>query len=167
MTRIRTVRSRSVPGFLATLALVLVVRCDDNTISGPRPQRIDPTPTPIPPPASDLSGSWTGTSRERGATEDFFCPGITSNVTAQVSQNGSVVSLVISPYTSCSARGLVRLDGTLAGTLLAGTLRKEMSMSSCVLTGLASGPAEPSRIVLDGHLHGGCDAVLVHIELQR
>ena len=118
-------------------------------------------------PAADLTGTWNGTEKERGLTEDYFCPGYLQGITLQVAQNGDDVTLSLPSGGACSRGGTADFQGKLVGNQLSGTLRKAVAGSSCVLTGVAVGTGEPSHIHLEASIRGPCNSVGLHIDLTR
>jgi len=152
--------------FAGTLIALAAAGCHNaDTVVGPP----GPTPTPTPPPAaSNLAGNWSGTVRETGRTEDFFCPGGDRNVIAQVTQTGGDVVLTASSGGFCTHAGPTKLTATLSGTALSGTLASEVSGDhGCGLVGQATGTGDPHAIHLTGVMRGSCNDVNVTIDLVR
>jgi len=124
-----------------------------------------PPPSPTPPPAMDLAGRWTGTVRDRGRTDEFFCPGWSADVSFSIAQSGASLQFSLPPVPGCSAQGALIFSGSLAGDHLTGTWSKQTS--PCLLSGSASGSVGATHIELDGRLAGDCNDVLVHLEVSR
>jgi len=153
--------------FAGTLIALAAASCHDaNTVVGPAPTR---TPTPTPPPAaSDLAGNWSGTIRESGRTEEFFCPGRDRNVIARISQMGNDLVLELNTAGFCSRAGATSLTGTYSGTTLQGALSSQVSGDNgCTLAGQASGTGDLHAIHLTGRMSGECNSVDVTIDLAR
>jgi hypothetical protein len=161
---------RSIRSDLLTAIAVagLLVGCHDQ---GPTAPAGVPTSTPLPatptPTAGSLAGRWTGTVKERGLTDDYFCPGRSNSVTVYVTQENNTVNFDLLSGASCSGPGTTSFQGALTGIQLSGQLRKEVSGTSCVLTGGAGGSGEPSHIHLEASMSGACNSVGLHIDLTR
>lgn len=152
-----------------TLALLIAAaaasfRCHD-TVTGPNEQ-ISPTPTPGP--AVDLSGTWTGTMRERGLTDDYFCPGRERNVTVAIRDIEGEITFEMPTGAGCSKAGTALFTGVLSGKALRGSLsRPPADGEFCELRGILAGSVETRSMALDGAMRGSCNAIGLHVVLSR
>ena len=163
---------------------------DGNTLTGPDPtpaaspsatptrtaahtQTATPSPTQIPsatptPPPGSLNGDWTGTVHETGRTDEFFCPGHTTPVTASISGSDDAVKVEISSASGCSHAGATVFSGALSGSSLSGSVNATVAGDrGCQLAGFAHGPAGTRQIHLEGSMKGTCNDVNVTIDLSR
>jgi hypothetical protein len=151
--------SRSVfLGAWLAAAAALNVGCD-NSVTGPDGNSQAWTP--------NLTGTWSGTVRESGASDGYSCPPRVRNVTVRISQASASIRFRLPSGSTCSGAGAEDFVGTLSGNSLTGSLSKEVEGTSCVLGGGSRGTGDTSRIVLDGLLAGACNAVMLHVELAR
>jgi hypothetical protein len=77
------------------------------------------TPTPTPPPAGNVTGTWTGSFV---TVDPFDCDDTPTPARADFQQNGSVVTGSLNaPENGCGFTG-VAFQGTLQGSTLTGTI---------------------------------------------
>ncbi len=127
------------------------------------------SPTPKPPPAFNLAGTWTGTVTAQGAGDPYLCERQAMPVTVQLEQSGGIVRFSF-PGCPCSpSMELTNFDGTLTGTDLSGGLARTFPYKDdyCRLSGSASGSTESSHVTLKGSLAGRCNQLNVEIDLRR
>jgi len=138
------------------------IGCNDS--ASPTSPRL---PTPTPAPAADLSGSWTGTASQSGATDEFFCPPRDYPVTLQITQVRGEVTFRLPLGRGCAKGGEAAFEGVLSGETLSGDLLRAADGDACPLDGGLHGTANSSHLVLTGRLRGTCNELSVHVELIR
>ena len=159
----------ALPRWNGTLALLIAaaaasLRCHD-TVTGPS-EHISPTPTPSP--AVDLSGTWSGTMRERGLTDDYFCPGRERNVTVEIRDIEGEITFEMPTGAGCSRAGAALFTGVLSGEALSGRLNRPPADGEfCELRGGLGGTVETRSMALDGAMRGSCNAIGLHVVLTR
>ena len=167
---VRVSPGRWIPGIVA-IATMLTMGCNDDTVTGPEVRAtptliptLTPTLTPTPRQPGVLNGWWSGTVKDAGATDEFFCPPKEKAVRVNVHHSGDLVGFILS-LAGCSHDAPAEFVGFSTGQSLGGFLDAR-GTASC-MTGSLSGTATANHILLNGRASGPCNSVVIHVDLTR